>query len=540
MKAGWKPTQHPVLELPSDDELLDLVKANGEDAVRDFLLKREEKIRLEKSNPYVHGFEPPCWQRADAALEKVDELCVLGGNRASKSEWAAKRMVQLMKTVPNARIWCLHTTSMSSIQMQQPLIDKYIPLEWKALKKTKHCNINFGTKGGYAMNALLGPNGSMMTFLNFAQEKRVVEGGEITACWIDEAIDESALDWIETLRYRLVTRRGTEKGGGKMLVTFTPITGYSPVVNDYLAGAQITETEKSELLPGQNVKGVPVGHMPIEAKHPFKNSSVVWFHTKHNPYNPWKQMVKQLEGRPRSEIKIRAYGWADNTAGAMFPQFGRHNIVKAADIPKKGSNYLAIDPGQNKNWFFVWLRVDEEGRKFVYREWPDVEVGEWATSGGKDGKVGTAQKLDMVLGVDQIIELVNRLEEGEEIFERYIDPRFGASQIVGKEGGTSIIDLLNMAGMHVEPSAGIRIEQGVATINEWLSYNENEPITKLNEPNLYVSEECQNLIYCMNEWKNVEKDGPTKDPCDTLRYIAVMDPCYMDVSVSAVSAGGSY
>jgi hypothetical protein len=25
-----------------------------------------------------------------------------------------------------------------------------------------------------------------------------------------------------------------------------------------------------------------------------------------------------------------------------------------------------------------------------------------------------------------------------------------------------------------------------------------------------------------------------------LRYIAVMDPCYMDAAVSAVSAGGSY
>ena len=85
----WKPTQHPVLELPSDEELKKLIEDNGEDAVRDFLLKREEKIRLEKENPYVHGFEPPCWDRADKALEKVDELCVLGGNRASKSDFSS-------------------------------------------------------------------------------------------------------------------------------------------------------------------------------------------------------------------------------------------------------------------------------------------------------------------------------------------------------------------------------------------------------------------------------------------------------------------
>ena len=43
---NWKPTSHPVLELPNDEELAKLVEKNGEEAVRDYLLKREEKIRL--------------------------------------------------------------------------------------------------------------------------------------------------------------------------------------------------------------------------------------------------------------------------------------------------------------------------------------------------------------------------------------------------------------------------------------------------------------------------------------------------------------
>ena len=51
--------------------------------------------------------------------------------------------------------------------------------------------------------------------MNYAQKRDVIEGGEVDLIWCDELVP---LDWIETLRYRIVTR------SGKLIVTFTPIT----------------------------------------------------------------------------------------------------------------------------------------------------------------------------------------------------------------------------------------------------------------------------------------------------------------------------
>ena len=182
--------------------------------------------------------------------------------------------------------------------------------------------------------------------------------------------------------------------------------------------------------------------------------------------------------------------------------------------------------------------MDEHGRYYIYREWPDD--AEWAVPGPGDGKKGLAQTQDVMLGIADIVDHIKTLEGNEIIEERYIDPRMGATQAAGKLGGTSYIDLLADEGMDVLPSAGLKIEQGVGIINDWLAYDEDRPITIDNEPKLYISDRCENLIYCMRTWANKEKDGATKDPIDTLRYMAVMNPMYIDPKGEKTHGGGSY
>jgi hypothetical protein len=51
------------------------------------------------------------------------------------------------------------------------------------------------------------------------------------------------------------------------------------------------------------------------------------------------------------------------------------------------------------------------------------------------------------------------------------------------------------------------------------------PITSTNQPKLYISENCQNLIFCLKEWTGQDgQKGASKDPIDCLRYLAVMNP----------------
>ncbi len=516
-------TPHPVMVQPSPEEVRLLVEKHGSDAVAQLLQLREDKILAEKMDPYRHGYEPQHWKDVDTLLKSKNEVLVLGGNRAGKTEWAAKRVIQTLVNKPDARVWCLHTTNSSSIQMQQNVLWKYMPPELKNARKTKITNIAYSQKNGFSDNTFILPNRSQCFFMNYAQDKKVIEGGEVDLIWCDELVP---LDWVETLRYRAITRRG------KLIVTFTPVLGYSQVVKDYVAGCRFKKTLPASLMDKDkiHVGGCPKGHMPYMAESMNSNCGVIWFHSQLNPYNPFDQLAATLEGKTSNEVKIRAYGWAENTAGSQFPSFTDQNIVEQDKIPKEVTNFMCVDPAGARNWFMIWLRVAKDGNMYVYREWPDVSNGEWALPSEKaDGKMGSGQKNGAGRGLDDYKQLIKDLEGDEVIAERYIDPRAGATQAVSAEGGTSLIELLDQGAvpMYFAPAAGLHIEQGVAIINDLLFYNSNEPISPINQPKLFVSDECRNLIYSMREWTNQDGEkGACKDPIDCLRYIAVMEPTY--------------
>lgn len=520
---GLNLTPHQVMVQPSAEEVKLLVEKHGSDAVAQLLQLREDKILAEKMDPYRHGYEPQHWKDVDTLLKTKNEVLVLGGNRAGKTEWAAKRVIQTLVNKPDARVWCLHTTNSSSIQMQQNVIWKYMPPELKNARKTKITNIAYSQKNGFSDNTFILPNRSQCFFMNYAQDKKVIEGGEVDLIWCDELVP---LDWVETLRYRAITRRG------KLVVTFTPVLGYSQVVKDYVAGCRFKKTLPASLMDKDKVHvgGCPRGHMPYIAESMNSNCGVIWFHSQLNPYNPFDQLAATLEGKTSNEVKIRAYGWAENTAGSQFPSFTDQNILTQDKIPKEGTNFMCVDPAGARNWFMIWVRAAKDGNLYVYREWPDVSNGEWALPSEKpDGKMGSGQKNGAGRGLDDYKALIKDLEGDEIIAERYIDPRAGATQAISAEGGTSLIELLDQGAepMFFTPAAGLHIEQGVAIINDLLFYNSSEPLSPINQPKLYVSEDCRNLIYSMREWTNMDGEkGSCKDPIDCLRYITVMEPTY--------------
>jgi len=530
-------TPHPVLICPTNEEIKALTEKLGADKVAEILSLREDKIQAEKLDPYRHGFDLPHWKDADEMLKENNEVLVLGGNRASKTEWAAKRVVQTLINKKDARVWCLHTTNQSSIQMQQNVIYKYLPSEFKELKKNKVQNVQYSQKNGFSDNTFILPNKSQCFFMNYAQKRDVIEGGEVDLIWCDELVP---LDWIETLRYRIVTR------SGKLIVTFTPVSGYSAVVKEYINGAKFTDFKKATLLPDTiNVAGAPRGMMPYRAKTYNKPSSVIWFHSELNPYSDFKNLSKTLMGKKPYEIKIRAYGWADNVSGTQIPRFVRDiNVVKPEQIPEEGTNYMVCDPAGARNWFMLWMRVAPDGKRYIWREFPDASYGEWAIpSSDSDGKAGTAQRNGSGRSLAEYKELILDIEGGKEIWERYIDPRAGGTKAVTDEGGSTLIDMLDdgETPMHFQPASGVRIEQGIAMINDGFSYDMNQEVSPLNCPNLYISEDCENLIHCIQEWTGLDGEkGASKDPIDCLRYLMVMNPEYQGGDSMRGIGGGGY
>jgi phage terminase large subunit-like protein len=533
----YKYIQHPVIPNPSREFLRKAVEIRGADVVGKQLLDRDLRIQLEQDDPFRYCIEPDHWKAADAFLDETDEVLVLGGNRAGKTEWAARRVAQMLTGVERGefpwpqwmkdrcqkrglKIWCLHTTNQSSIAFQQQVVYKYMPKELRNARKSKFTNLSYTQKNGFSENTAV-YNTNQVWFLNYAQDKQVIEGGEPDLIWCDELVPH---DWLETLRYRLVTRQG------KLILTFTPILGYTLVVKEYLAGSKIVETKESPLLPANNVPGCPVGHMPFRATARQGRSGVVWFHTQLNPYSSWEQMQKTLKGRSSYDVKIRAYGWAESTAGSQFPNFGEHSIVPHDKIPVEGTNYMVVDPAGARNWFMLWCRVDPNGRLYIYREFPDESYGEWALPCDRpDGKPGPAQRSGAGKGIADYCQLIFDLEGEEEIQDRFIDPKAAGTPTASKEGGVTLLDLLEESGISFTPAATVTVDERVLLINDLLSYNKDVEISDENSPRLFVSERCQNLIYSLREWTGTDgQKGASKDPIDCLGYMTVMNPEFVE------------
>lgn len=560
VKLDWEP--HPILPIPTKAEATRLAEMGLLD---DFHAQRCKLIELEKLDPFNFGADWHNteqfgkaglffhWKDVDAALDdpEVRLIFIFGGNRASKSYYMASRVVRFMANKRDLRVWCCHSSNDTSIQSQQPFVWHNLPLEWKNARRTVRAtvNIGFSQKNGFSNRTFVAPNGSQCWFKNYTQDLSTLEGTELDLIWMDELVP---LAWVETLRYRLVTRRG------KMVVTFTPIHGYTPTVKEAMDGHIIEDTKPAKLLEGTKslIPGVPDGHMPFRARTR-KGGKIFWFFTEWNPYNPFDEMAATLQGSIRTEIEIRAYGYVSNPVTGKFPRFGDGNIIEPDQVPKKGTNYMVVDPTSgDRNWFMLWLRVDELGRKFVYREWPNLDnYGEWALPSDKlDGKKGPAQTADCGRDLQQYKRLIRDLEKNDgPILIRMIDPRAGANAVVAQRGGNrSLIDMLAdpvwgadgeiaEPGMIFVPASGVHIDEGCQLINDLLGWDQTKEASVLNEPRLYISKNCGNLIYSLRTWTGEDKDkGASKDPVDALRYLVLEDPTYVPRVMDQPDDPGSY
>jgi phage terminase large subunit-like protein len=538
--------EHPVFRLPGLEQVRTALGTEaGKRELIGALGQRAKAIGRMESDPLRYGAELPMWGDADELLRPRNEILVMGGNRSSKTEWAAKRMVQLLVKKPGAIVWFLHTTSDTSIRYQQPVVWRYLPPEWKTAKKDRVTNVQYSVKNGFSDGVFVLPNGSIGVFMNYKQDRDVIEGGQVDAWWCDELVP---VDWVHTLRSRYVDR------AGKGVITFTPIRGYTPTVAEYLAAAAVKRWAESELLPDTvNFQKGPKGKVPYVQQCVNPMAAVIYFQSCQNPFTNYAKLVETFAGKSSAYILERAHGVATRLAGLVLAKFGAHNIIPPERVPKEGTNYQVIDFAWARPWAMIWIRVWQyKGKKrfYVYRDWPDAQTyGEWATTSEKpDGERGPAQVLQG-LGVKAYKRLMLKLEghrrpgstpvegqpEPEVIFRRIGDPRSGRAEAVVDDGGTCLIDMMAeeqsddegvVPSMIVEPASGrtlIDLREGINLINEMLEYDEGKPIDLDNEPQFYVSSACRQVIDCLRMWTGQDgQKGASKDFIDLLRYAAQM------------------
>jgi hypothetical protein len=626
----WTP--HPLLPALSEEQINAVLEAGKVDELAAYYQEREKLIRLSEDDPFDYGLEPDHWQDADKlrAME-ILFLIIFGGNRAGKSEYAAKRIVQDAMKFPDSVLFCFHENEKASIGLQQKYIYRYLPKHIKALegKTNPVYKIKYTQANGFTDGKLVLPNRSEIYFLTYHQKPSDFEGLELGAKhergrlggWADESL---TLPWFNMLKLRLASR------SAKLIWTFTPVSGITPVIKEVLGGTpKVVESRFAELLADRvNVPGLPVGHMPYVVEPFMAKARVIYFHSILNPFGNHYPNIKSLcAGRPSEYVERRAYGYARDVATRALPYFGPWNVVKPDQLPREGTNYMFVDPAGARNWATIWVRVAPGNPPlfYVYRDWPsEQQYGEWAVPTerdvsdtqrrGWDGDPGPAQNtfgwgakkykqvwleqervtvrvldgqipekdpyrralveeqlrelgytiteatlethgwvLDMQGQVVKSIPVAQQTSVQEQITGRYIDPRAGKNQIVSADGSTCIIKLLfeedrdaggRVVGppMRVHQASGVSEEEGLTAINELLFWNKDEPhVPLINEPQLYVSEECRQVIWAMQNYTGQGgATGACKDFIDLLRYMALARLGHRAYGRQPGHGGGSY
>ena len=215
----FTPTPHPILKIPGAAAAVAL----GEQKWIQYLKRREDIIRREQHDPLRHGWEAPIWKVCDALLglpwtdqergqrireilgfeEPVRVLLILGGNRASKTEYAAKRMTQLLHYKKAANAWLLHSTAPRSVETHHKLMWKFMPPQYRHFIRSEVEYISYKQKTGFSEHKFVLSNYSECRFMNYAMEKDdALQGPEVDGWWGDELIPP---DWIEELEIRAAT-----------------------------------------------------------------------------------------------------------------------------------------------------------------------------------------------------------------------------------------------------------------------------------------------------------------------------------------------
>ena len=527
---NWR--KHPVLKPPTDAEM---AKMEPETLINLWNVYHSAIANSER-DPYRYGFRLPHWDYADKALIQFRTALLFGANRSGKTAYCAKQVVEAATQNADSIIYCFSQNKEISVLVQQGAIYHALPEEYKGRHLTSVESINYSFKNGFTDNNLVLPNRSRIVFkfyTQWLQDDTILEGMELgspnpvapnVGAWLDEYL--LGMDLIDRLYLRLATR------DAKLLISFTPKDGETETVKNF--------REKAKTLEYREVtEGLQKPHrVPYLQENVTLNTGIVYFHSIDNPWSGYKTLLEQCIAKNDDQYTLTAlYGVPTKTVGSQFPLFSKEvNVITHDKIPRENvTRYMILDPAGRKNWFMCWIAVDATETYYVYREWPDVAVGDWAKWHG--GKIINGEGCKgLGYGIKDYVDLIMRYEAGEKegakgeiIFERIIDPRLGAAKYQGQNGASSIIEDLSDAGLIFIPAPGVDIEDGLQALQTKMSYIPSKPIDGLNRPHFYVSDRCENIISALQEYTGSGgSEEAWKDPIDVIRYAAISRICYID------------
>lgn len=489
-------------------------------------------------NPIGACWSLDSWNLVMENWNKYSIHVLLGGNQSGKSAFGARMCVWAAGTIPQGEVYNFHISEKRSIDDSQRFVYEVLPESIRNIptKKGIAHNLQYSQKNGFTDGVCILPphpgyrRGGSIKFYNYAQYQQndqIIEGIKAHFVLLEEKVP---LALLNTLVYRLFTYHG------RILIVYTVVDGWNDTIEKILAK---TKTIKSRYCDHPKIKA----NLPIMQESLSIDSCAIYYAwTSSNPFTDWPEFNKLNASADKATILARAYGVPTKSVSSAFPLFSKEyaplgNVIKHEDLPwlnrkpnKHGTitpypvtRFMALDPAGSKNWAMGWVAIDAAGTWYIYAEWPDESYGDWALPGDK---AGPAQK-GLGFGIAKYVETIKQVEDNLEPFERIIDPRLGNAETQGKEGARTLISDLEENGLTFIPAPAAssdsnkgEIEDGLQLISNLLAYDTTKPIDSMNHPHLYISDRCQNFIYCMSEYTaKLGTHEATKDFVDLIRYM---------------------
>ncbi len=180
---------------------------------------------------------------------------------------------------------------------------------------------------------------STLVIKTYDQGREAWQGAEVDFCWVDEECDQSV--YGEAL-IRLMTTKGS------MILTFTPLSGLTELVTNFLENSQETD-----------------------AKYPKHITTVSWDDV---PHISQEMKDEMLAATPPQLRDARSKGEPTVGSGRIYPIDMKNVIVNDFKIPRHWMKAYGMDVGWNNTAvvFGAWDR--ENDTVYIYSEHKQGEV----------------------------------------------------------------------------------------------------------------------------------------------------------------------
>lgn len=307
--------------------------------------------------------------------------------------------------------------------------------------------------------------------MTYEQDPREFEGVTLGWAWFDEPPPEAIFK-------ATVSRM---RKGGIIIITATPLAGSAYLYDAFAKGNYKVEVTSEEGgVTAEYTRKVAYIEAGIESAC---KTHGVRGHLEH------EHIMNIIAEYSEEEKQARIYGKFQHLVGLVFKRWNRkiHVVKPFALDPAEYVVWHALDPHPRTKDAGLWVAIDRKGRKFVVDElWVKPENG-----------------------TKELAYLLKNKHSQYRVVKQIIDP---SASIVNQhdEDGKSLTERLNALGCAYEDASKERTLAN-QRIMDAMAYQKLEDGEMIQAPEIYVFENCQQLIWEIEHWRWQELKGRSSE-----------------------------